>query len=235
MPSASCACDEDVVPEPRLPMALELRQVEVRPAAACDRPLGRVEHVEPEVEQAARHRLAVDQHVALGQMPAARPDEQRRDLVVQAVALLARSSAIVRSCASIRFCWPSTQVRPGRRVRVLEVGHEDLRARVERVDHHLAVGRAGDLDAAVLEVGRRLGDLPVGRRGRPRVSGEEVRELAGEQAVLPRGSLGEQLLAAAAERRAAGWRRSRAPRRRGCARRARRGARRPPEGRPTWL
>ena len=35
-------------------------------------------------------------------------------------------------------------------------------AGVEGVDHHLAVGRAGDLDPAVLEVGGRGGDLPVG-------------------------------------------------------------------------
>ena len=45
-------------------------------------------------------------------------------------------------------------VLPGRRVGVLEVGHEDPGARVERVDHHLPVGRPGDLDSAVREVGR---------------------------------------------------------------------------------
>ena len=50
---------------------------------------------------------------------------------------------------------------PGRRVGVLEVGHEDLRARVERVDHHLPVHRPGDLDTAIQEVGWNWGDLPV--------------------------------------------------------------------------
>ena len=43
---------------------------------------------------------------------------------------------------------------PGRRVRVLEIGHEHFRAGVERVDHHLAIGRPGDLDAAVLQIRR---------------------------------------------------------------------------------
>ena len=72
----------------------------------------------------------------------------------------------MRSTASIRFACPSTQFVPGRRVRVLEVRHEDLRARVERVDHHLPIGRARDLDAPVLEVGGRLGDAPLaGPRG----------------------------------------------------------------------
>ena len=52
-------------------------------------------------------------------------------------------------------------VAPGRRVGVLEVGHEALGAAVERVDDELAVGRAGDLDAAVRVVGPRRRDLPV--------------------------------------------------------------------------
>ena len=55
-------------------------------------------------------------------------------------------------------------VLPGRRARVLEVGHEDLRARVERVDHHLAVDRSRDLDAAVDEIRRRRRDAEVLRR-----------------------------------------------------------------------
>ena len=37
MPSSSCAAVEDVVPEPRLEVALELRQVEVRARAAVER------------------------------------------------------------------------------------------------------------------------------------------------------------------------------------------------------
>src|SRR5215467_10412227 len=44
------------------------------------------------------------------------------------------------------------QVLPGRRVGVLEIGHEDIGAAVQRIDYHLAVGGAGDLDAAVPKV-----------------------------------------------------------------------------------
>ena len=50
---------------------------------------------------------------------------------------------------------------PGRRVGVLEIGHEDARAGIERIDDHLAVGRPGDLDAAVVEVGRDRRHGPV--------------------------------------------------------------------------
>jgi hypothetical protein len=46
-----------------------------------------VEEVEAEVEQAAGDRRAVDQHVLLGQVPAARAHEQRRGLLGQRVLL----------------------------------------------------------------------------------------------------------------------------------------------------
>src|SRR5690606_13074813 len=43
---------------------------------------------------------------------------------------------------------------------VFEIGHEDIRPRVESVDHHLPVGRAGDLHPAPLQVRRSRGHLP---------------------------------------------------------------------------
>ncbi len=81
---------ERVGPEPRLEVRLELREVEVRPAAALEL-LARVpRHVQAEVEERRRDRLAVDERVPLGQVPAARPDQERRDLVVQPVRLVRR-------------------------------------------------------------------------------------------------------------------------------------------------
>ena len=64
---------------------------------------------------------------------------------------------IVPPTASIRFAWPRRRFVPGRGVGVLEVGHEDVRAGVQGVDDHLPVGRAGDLDAPVEQVRRRIG------------------------------------------------------------------------------
>src|SRR5581483_1600401 len=52
-------------------------------------------------------------------------------------------------------------VRPRRRIRVLEVRHEHVRARVERVDDHLAVDGTGDFDAAIDEIRLRRRDLPI--------------------------------------------------------------------------
>ena len=71
-------------------------------------------------------------------------------------------------------------VRPRRRERVLEVRHEDLGPGVQGVDHHLRLGRAGDLDPSVVEVGRCRGDRPV-RLADVGRGDEEVRPDAGVQ------------------------------------------------------
>ena len=68
-----------------------------------------------------------------------------------------RPSGVVcsRRCrtTSRSAAWPRDDVRERRRERVLEVDHEAVRARVERVDHHARLGGAGDLDPAPLEIG----------------------------------------------------------------------------------
>ena len=69
------------------------------------------------------------------------------------------------------------------RGRVLEIGHEDLGAGIERIDDHLAIDRAGDLDPPVEKVGRDLGDGPVAVADRLRV-GEKVRQFAGVEVFL---------------------------------------------------
>ena len=76
-------------------------------------------------------------------------------------------------------------VGPGRRVGVLEVGHEHLGPAVQGVDDHLAVGRTGDLDAAVQQVGRDRRDLPVAVAHGLGL-GQEVGALAGVEALLAR-------------------------------------------------
>jgi hypothetical protein len=53
-------------------------------------------------------------------------------------------------------------VVPRGRVRILEIGHENTGAGIKRVEHHLAVGGAGDLDAAVLKIVGNGADFPFG-------------------------------------------------------------------------
>src|SRR3546814_20641084 len=78
---------EDVVPEARLEMVLELRQVEVGTGAVFDELPCIVEKVEAEIDKAAGHWLAVDMDMVFGQVPDARPDQQGRVLLVQPVIL----------------------------------------------------------------------------------------------------------------------------------------------------
>ncbi len=78
---------EGLVPERGLSVALQLRQVEVGAAAALQQLGGVVEDVEAEVEEAGRDGLAIHQQVPLGEVPAARADDEGGDLVVKPVLL----------------------------------------------------------------------------------------------------------------------------------------------------
>ena len=155
--------DEDVVPEPRLVPVLQLRQVEVRTAAAAECRLRVVEEVEGEVEDAGRDGLAVDHGVLLDQVPAARTHQQGRDLVLEAVLLAVAGVRELQLLAHrvVQVLLTLDHVAPARTERVLDVGHEHLGAGVQRVDHHLAVDGARDLGPAAVEVRGRGSHRPV--------------------------------------------------------------------------
>ena len=85
------------------------------------------------------------------QVPAARAHQQGRQVFAELIVLALRVCETDRAddgVAEIDLAFEI--VVPSRRMGVLKVGHEDTRARVKSVDDHLAVDRAGDLDAAVL-------------------------------------------------------------------------------------
>src|SRR5262249_15216579 len=100
-------------------------------------------------------------HVLLDEVPAARTHEQSRDLLVEPVllAIWIRETDLAADSV-IQVDLPLHAVLPGGRVGVLKVGHEDPRARVERVNDHLAIYRAGDLHATVLQIGWDRRDSP---------------------------------------------------------------------------
>ena len=66
---------ENIIPDARFEMALHFRQIKIRAAAARDQLLRVVEKIQTEIEQTARDRLAIDEHMFLDQMPAARTHE----------------------------------------------------------------------------------------------------------------------------------------------------------------
>ena len=185
--------DEDVVPEPRLEVRLELRQVEpaCRRGRGCGRSRGRSRTGSPRSARRRPRSAAPPGASRAGARAGSR-------LLVQAVLLLA-GVELDRAVERVRQVDLALDaVLPGRRVRVLEVGHEHLRARVERVDHHLPVDRAGDLDAAVLQLGRDRRDAPVALADVLRL-GQEVGQLAVAQPLRPLVPRVEQLAPPRAE------------------------------------
>ncbi len=176
---------EDELPEPRLVVALHLRQVEVRPAATVELLLRVVEQVEPGVDQGTDGGGAVDQEMPLGQVPAARAGHDRRQLAVlpQAVLLAVGAGEGQRPPDGVvQDHLPADDVAPVRGIGVLEVGQPDAGAAVERVDRHLRLGRSGDLHPAVDQPRWRRRHVP---RARP-----DVRRLRAEVDPARGGDLG---------------------------------------------
>src|SRR5262245_11308648 len=89
----------------------------------------------------------------LDQMPAAWSYEQRRRLLVESVLFAIWIREADRAADGVvEVDLTLDAVFPCGGIGVLEIGHEDTRAGIERVDDHLAVHRTGNLDAAVLQI-----------------------------------------------------------------------------------
>jgi hypothetical protein len=190
---------EHVVPQRGLVVRLHLRQVEVGAAAALEQFPGVVEEVQPEVDQRADRGGAVHRQVPLVQVPAAGAHHDRRvRSAVQLVRLLRRLQRDGAADRVVQVLLAVDHVGPVRRVGVLQVGQPHLGTGVERVDRHLALGRAGDLHPPVGEVGRCGRDGPVAGPDLGRL-GPETEPAAGRDLGPPRGPGGEQLVAARPE------------------------------------
>src|SRR5215470_8725988 len=173
-------------------MTLELWQIKIRTASACKELLGVVENVEREVEDAARDGSAIDGHVLLGKVPAARAHEQRRDLFVELVFLAFRADVVDAPADRVaQIDLPLDVVVPGRRIRVLEVRHEYLGPRIERVDDHLAIDGTGDFDAPILDVVGDGGAGPGSFAEGPRF-GKEIGQVACIKISLPCSTPGQE-------------------------------------------
>ncbi len=161
-----------------------------------------MEEVHREVEQAARDALAVDEHVLFLQMPAAWPDHDRGERLVWGEPVIlavgaGEVDAAVECVLEIKVA--GDHVVPQRRVGVLEVGQPHLGAGVQRVDRHLLVGRAGDLDPAVHQASGRRCHAPAAVRPDLRGFSQEVERRAGAELLLPGRPGGEQFCPPRAE------------------------------------
>ena len=126
------------------------------------------------------------------------PDDEGGNLAVKLVLLATGREVDGAAVGVTQIDLAANVVVPGRGVRVLKVGHEGAGAAVQRVDDHLAVHGAGDLDAAVDEARRRRRTAPVAGAD-VRGLRQKVRQLAGVNRRLPELAAAQQLQAAAIE------------------------------------
>src|SRR5437870_11938242 len=130
-------------------MAFHLGKIEVRSRSPGDEILRVMEEEQTEIDEARGGGFTVDADMPFGEMPSTGPDEERRDLRLQPIFLALRThvhDGAAHGIAEVRLALHD--VPPRRRVRILEIGHERLRPRVKRIDHHLSIDGPGDLDPA---------------------------------------------------------------------------------------
>jgi hypothetical protein len=160
-----------------------------------------VEEVQAEVDERTRRvhvapGAVVEADVLLDEVPAARPHHDRRGLRRGDAVLLALGARVLEVPAQEveQRQLALDDVLPGGARGVLLVGEPHLGAGVQRVDGHLAVGRAGDLDATVLEARRRAGDAPRRVVADPLGLGQELRVAAVRRVDAGLQAHGEQLV-----------------------------------------
>ena len=191
---------DDVAPQRRFLGRFQLGEIKIcaRPGGECGG--GIVQQIEREIDECARQRLAVHGQVTLVEVEAARADDEDGGIDDEGVILgRGRIGEGQRATPAIDQIGLAVEdVVPRRRGRILEIGHEGLGARIECVDDHLASGRAGDFDAAVLEVARGARDRPIASADRCGI-GPEVGQIAGIVSVLLVDPRGEQSAAARIE------------------------------------
>jgi hypothetical protein len=187
---------EHVVPQSCLEVALQLRQVEVWALTGVELAARAVEEVETEIDQAARHPLAVDGDVLLRQVPAAGTDDDRGEFVgiLERVGLALRRGEVDPPLQRVdQVELAADHVLPQWSVGVLEVGQPYVRAAVQCVDGQLGLGWTGDLHPAVDQARRRLSYPPGAVLADVPGLGKEVQAAAGGEAVMPGFAQLEQL------------------------------------------
>ncbi len=191
--------DEDIVPQLCFQVTLHLGQVEIRAAAAFQKVFCVVKEEKAEVEEAARNRPAVHQHVFFHQVPPAGPDDEGGGPVVEAVRFARRTFKFDGPVDGIAKVDLSVNgVRPGGAVAVLEIGHVGLCTGIECIDHHLAVHRPGNLHPSIGQVGGHRGHRPVAIADRFGF-GQKIRQAPGVDVGLDRLPPGHQFPAAVVE------------------------------------
>src|SRR5579864_1141779 len=153
-----------------------------------------MEEIETEIKERTGNRRAIYQKMPFIQMPATWTNQQSRHFGIQGVLFALRThiaDCALHGIAEIRL--PLQIVLPRRRIRILEVRHENIRAGIERVDDHLAIHGPCDFHAPVEQILWNRRDRPLGLADMGRL-GKEVRQLASIDLPLANLAPGEEFL-----------------------------------------
>jgi hypothetical protein len=119
--------------------------------------------IESEIEQGTRDRLAPNRDMTFNEVPASWANDQHCRVLTDYIFFAGRGIAEMKlsqpSVAQVDLALD--QLVPSGCGRILEIGHEDLGAAIQGVDDHLRVGRPGNFDAAIVEIGGDRSDFPV--------------------------------------------------------------------------
>ena len=154
---------QHLVPQRGFFHRLQLGQVKVGAAIASVQRLGVMQGKQGQIEQAGAEAFAIDGEVLFRQMPAAWSHHQHGVGVgAQGVVLaVVGGEGNVAGYGVAQVDLAFDEVGPGRTGGVLEIGHEHFGAGIERIDDHLAIDRAGDFHAPILQCRRDRRHAPV--------------------------------------------------------------------------
>ena len=131
---------ENVVPEARFQVGLQLRQIVIGTSAVALLRHMVMVYGEAKIEEAAGNLLPIHQHVPFHQVQTARAHAQGRGLFVELI--LPPVGSLVADGAAVGVSHVELAIEgghPGRRVGVLKIGHVNLRPAVQSVDDHAPV------------------------------------------------------------------------------------------------
>lgn len=189
-----------VVPECRLFVVLQFRNVVVGTGSFLFQGRVIVKQVDGKIENAPRRRYTIDKNVRFIQVPSPGTHKERRNLFMQGIHLVSAGKGNGPGDRIAQVDLSLHDIFPCGSSGIFKVGHVDGRSRVETVDDHFAIHRARNFDAAILNVRGNRSALPVtavtttttagmvAQKGGKlsRVKGQRPRHPCGQERLAPR-------------------------------------------------
>src|SRR5690606_1089054 len=148
-------CRENFVPQPGFFVRFKFWQIEEWALVSFSQGCCVVEAEQPKVEKGSAYRFTSNEKVRLIEMPASWAYREHGDLMVESIFFALRRAKCYRATYSIFQVDVSfDKISPGRRGRILKVGHVDIRTGVECIDDHFSIYGPRDLYTTILQSSR---------------------------------------------------------------------------------